>query len=310
MTGLCPLTWLAPARICLCVWVWGTGRHICSLTRKQLHNNHKEPRDYLVYSLRFTDEPTEAMKPSGSCQFTGPASEPGPEPRVLLPLTATSSSGFQNHLWVDSFTKRNHRTHWKLLYSFQFISGKEYRSQLARRRDTEGSVWEGFKCKASIVLSMYDRPCIDIWQYAQCVANQGSSPKLPCLEVLLGLHSISMSDLLLMGPNFIPSSTPLTGGQADISPGLSRPRVTLITQTIWAKGPWWVIKTLASLGKFQGFKGYLPETRDKGQISLDKAKFFTTPYLPSAYALSRQLQWNKDSCTTCVLGARYCTYFV
>lgn len=39
---------------------------------------------------------------------------------------------------------------------------------------------------------------IDVCQYAQSLVNQGSSPKLQCLDFLLGAFYISMSDQLPM----------------------------------------------------------------------------------------------------------------
>ena len=99
MMGLWPLPWLASAHICLCVCTWGTGRDKCSLRRKELHFTKRlqEPRDHLAYPPRFTDEQTEAVRPSASCQLTQPATEPGPEHRGPASL---ASSGFQNHPWV------------------------------------------------------------------------------------------------------------------------------------------------------------------------------------------------------------------
>lgn len=49
-------------------------------------------------------------------------------------------------------------------------------------------VWEGSKCKASIVHMKYFSPSIQMWQYTASIVNKGSSLKLQCPEFLTGLH--------------------------------------------------------------------------------------------------------------------------
>lgn len=92
-----------------------------------------------------------------------PATEPGPEPRGPTSLDTNCKSRFPKPPLCWVIAARNHRTHWKMLYSqLQFISGKGQRSKLARRIDTDIRVWEGSQCEASIVLRMPDTPGVDI----------------------------------------------------------------------------------------------------------------------------------------------------
>ena len=136
--------------------LWRTGTDEARDGRRTLHfllNTFSTFKIYLLIYLQHT------------CIYFSPGVRPTAKVEVVVPKTAFISDtncmfggrggrGSQSHTQAQQFTRRAHKTHWGLLYSWlQFITGKGCRLKSVKGRDRSGRVCEGSRWEVSIVLS-------------------------------------------------------------------------------------------------------------------------------------------------------------
>ena len=197
MTRLWPLIWLAYAYICLCLRVRNRHRQMLTEKKRTSFNRKamgtKRPFGLSLFQMSKLRQGGQEVLASSHSQ---PAPEPGPELRGPASLDTNCKSGFQKPPlgWVICCKESQNSLQDVILtatvYFWERTEIKINQKSRHRGKSMGGLPVQSFYCPQNVWYSWCWYLCTE---YAWSVVNQGNSIKLQCPEVLLGLHSISMS---------------------------------------------------------------------------------------------------------------------